>query len=76
MIDRDVVLDAVQDILKFPSKQIWMDYDEGADVLYLSFRKPQNASDSEMEEDIIYHYDEEELVGLTILNARDRDPEN
>lgn len=39
-------------------------------VLYISFRKPQQANDSIMEEDIIYHYHDKELVGLTILHAK------
>jgi uncharacterized protein YuzE len=49
------------------SRQIWIDYDAEADVLYLSFRKPQQATDSELEGDIIYHYRNDDLVGLTIM---------
>jgi hypothetical protein len=30
-----------------PSNRIWIDYDEDADVLYVSFQKPQHADDSE-----------------------------
>ncbi len=56
----------------FPDKKkIWKDYDEEADVLYLNFRKPTNANDSIMEGDVIYHYDGEELVGVTVLNVRE-----
>jgi uncharacterized protein YuzE len=56
-----------------PSKRVWIDYDDEADVLYISFRKPQQANDSVMEEeDIIYHYRDKELVGVTILHAKDR----
>lgn len=51
------------------SKQMWMDYDEDADVLYISFEKPQHADDSIMERDIIIHTREEKIVGLTILHA-------
>lgn len=54
------------------SSRIWADYDEEADVLYLSFRKPQEAKDSVMEDDIIYHYDGKELVGVTLLHAQQR----
>lgn len=59
---------AIPYFLNMPSKKIWVDYDEEADVLYISFRKPQQANDSIMEEDIIYHYHDKELVGLTILH--------
>ncbi len=55
----------------FPNKEkIWKDYDEEADVLYLNFRKPLNADDSVMKDDVIYHYDGEELVGVTVLNVQ------
>lgn len=76
VINREELLDAVDDFLKMPSKQLWMDYDEEADVLYISLRKPQNADDSEMDGDIVYHYDGDQLVGMTILNARNREVES
>lgn len=66
------VLEALPYILKMPSHRIWIDYDEEADVLYISFRKPQQANDSIMEDDVIYHYHDEELVGMTILHARNK----
>jgi uncharacterized protein YuzE len=56
-------------LLSASSKQIWTDYDDKADVLYISFRNPQQANDSVLEEDTIYHYYDEELVGTTVLNA-------
>ena len=50
--------------------QLWMDYDEEADVLYLTFKKPSRADDSEMTDDgVIWQYEGDELVGITILNA-------
>jgi len=64
------ILESVPYLLKMPSKQIWVDYDEEADVLYISFQKPQNADDSVMEENVIYHYQGEKLVGITIIGAR------
>ncbi len=56
--------------LKLRQKHYWVDYDEETDTLYLSFRKPQCADDSIMKDDFIYHYAEEELVGVTVLNAK------
>ncbi len=58
--------------LKLPAKQLWLDYDEEADTLYISLRKPQRATDSILEDDIIYHYDGKRLVGVTVLNAKHR----
>ena len=48
-------------------------YDEEADVLYISFKRPQKATDSEMLEDgILLRYKDKELVGITILEASKR----
>ena len=63
------LLKSVPYLLAAPSKQIWTNYDEEADVLYISFRKPQQANDSVLEENAIYHYRDEDLVGITVLNA-------
>ncbi len=52
-----------------PSRRMWIDYDEEVDVLYISFEKPQNATDSEMIEDVIVHRREKEVVGVTVLHA-------
>jgi uncharacterized protein YuzE len=60
----------IDQVLALRIGQMWTDYDSEADVLYFSFRKPQQANDSIMEDDgNIYHYRDEELVGVTILNA-------
>lgn len=52
------------------SRQMWIDYDKKADVLYISFEKPQHADDSIMEGDSIVHLRNRKVVGLTILHAR------
>jgi len=58
------------DILRMSARQIWIDYDKEADVLYMSFRKPQRATETvELEEDMLLRKDGETIVGLTILNA-------
>lgn len=51
------------------ARPLWIDYDREADVLYISFEKPQNAEDSLMEGNLIIHKRENKIVGLTILNA-------
>lgn len=54
-------------------KTVWSSYDSEADVLYLHFKKPNNADDSEMTDDeIIVRYENDEIIGLTILNASKR----
>jgi uncharacterized protein YuzE len=60
-------------ILKLPVQHMWLDYDKEADVLYMSFRRPQRATETtELDEDILIRKDGKEIVGLTILNASHR----
>ncbi|MBI4824197.1 MAG: DUF2283 domain-containing protein [Nitrospirae bacterium] len=61
------------DIVKLPIEHIWVDYDREADVLYLSFRKPQRAKKTvETDDDILIRKDGNKIVGITILNASTR----
>ncbi len=61
------------DIIKLPIEHIWIDYDKEADVLYLSFRKPQRAKKTiETDDDILIRKDGNKIVGITILNASTR----
>jgi uncharacterized protein YuzE len=54
-------------------KYLWSSYDAEADVLYINFKKPIHATDSNLtEDDIIIRYEGEEVVGLTILRASQR----
>lgn len=60
-------------VLDFKREQLIFDYDKEADVLYLSFKHPQQATDSEMlPNDMILNYRKNELVGITILNAKSK----
>lgn len=68
----DAVLNLIPHLLRLPSSQIWYDYVEEADVLYISFRKPQHADKSEMEDNIITHYAGEQIVGVTVIGASDQ----
>jgi len=63
------ILNSVPYLLMAPSNKIWIDYDSDADVLYISFKKPQQANDSVLEENAVYHYRDQELVGITVLRA-------
>jgi uncharacterized protein YuzE len=56
-----------------PQKHLWSSYDAEADVLYINFKKPSHATDSELtKDDIIIRYEGEEIVGLTVLHASKR----
>jgi len=61
------------DLTKLPVKHIWVDYDKEADVLYLSFRKPQRAKKTvETDDNVLIRTDGNQIVGITILNASSR----
>ena len=67
------LLESLPHLLRLPSKQVWFDFDEEADVLYVSFERPQGATESELTEDgVLMRYRGGQLVGVTILNARKR----
>ncbi len=58
---------------RYPLKHMRIDYDREADVLYLSFRKPQSATKTiETDDDILIRKDGNKIVGITILNASTR----
>ncbi len=62
-------------ILKLTSKfnHLWLDYDKEADVLYMSFKKPQKATKTiETDNDILIRKDGKDIVGITIMNASTR----
>ena len=63
----------VPHLLGIPHKKIWVDYDEEADVLYVNFKRPSRADDSELtDDDIIIRREKGEVVGMTFLNAAKR----
>ncbi|MBU0733333.1 MAG: DUF2283 domain-containing protein [Proteobacteria bacterium] len=67
-------LKAVPHILNFAADKFSVDYDRKADVLYIGFERPQEATDSEMLEDgVILRYRKDKMVGLTILDASKRE---
>lgn len=64
------VYEIVSHIIKLPETRMWIDYDREADVLYISFKRPQKATDSKMlDNGILLRYRGDELIGITILDA-------
>ena len=60
----------VPHIIKLSEDTMLIDYDREADVLYVSFKRPQQATDSEiLDNGVLLRYREDELVGVTILEA-------
>jgi uncharacterized protein YuzE len=60
-------------VKKSPHHLLWLSYDQGADTLYVNFKKPSHASDSELtDDDVIVRYEGDEVVGFTVLHASQR----
>lgn len=67
---RDKCIAMIHDVLQLQEKSVWLDYDQEADVLYVSFRKPQRAKKTiEIDDDFLVRKDGDKVVGVTILNA-------
>ena len=67
------VLHTIPHLVKFPAKHFRVDYDKSADVLYISFARPQNATNSKMlDNGILLRYNNKNLVGMTVLEASKR----
>lgn len=60
-----------QQVGRFPASKLWLDFDKDADVLYISLKRPQKATETVEVEDgeILLNYRGKELVGITVLNV-------
>lgn len=66
-------LQLIATVKQSPQGYLWSSYDSEADVLYINFKKPSHATDSELaDDDVIIRYEDELIVGLTILHASKR----
>ena len=72
-LDVGPYLDMVPAMLLAPYRSLWSSYDAEADVLYINFRRPSHATDSELtDDDVIIRYEGTDVVGITILHASTR----
>ena len=65
------ISEAVPHLIRLPEHRTWIDYDEEADVLYISLKRPQRATDTRILNDkgILLRYRAKDLVGVTVLDA-------
>jgi uncharacterized protein YuzE len=60
-------------VKRTPQGSLWSSYDAETDVLYINFKKPSHATDSELtDDDVIIRYEGGEIMGFTILHASQR----
>jgi uncharacterized protein YuzE len=53
-----------------PQHAVCLTYDAEADTLYVNYKKPSHATDSEMtDDDVIIRYEGDEVIGFTVLHA-------
>ena len=56
-----------------PNSALWLSYDQEADVLYINFKKPSVATDTELtDDDVIVRRDGDGIVGFSVLHASQR----
>jgi len=73
MVTLDPYLRLLPEISRVPGQSMWMTYDAEADVLYINFKRPSLADDSELtDDDVIIRYQGDEIIGYTILHISDR----
>ena len=66
---------AVPFLIGFPASRFWVDYDREADVLYISFTRPQEATETDLtDEGFLLRYRDGRIVGVTVLDASTRAP--
>jgi len=66
-------LKLVPAVKKTQQHYLWLSYDDEADTLYVNFKKPSHATDSELtENDVIVRYENDEVIGFTVLHASKR----
>lgn len=73
VVEVEKVLGLISELLEIPHTRVWTTYDKEADVLYIDFKKPSHADDSEFtDDDVIIRYEKGEVIGIIILNAGKR----
>jgi len=67
------IMQAVKAIKHSNADNVHIQYDSGADVMYVNFGPLLPADDSELaDDDILYRYREGEIIGLTITHYSKR----
>lgn len=73
LLNLEAYLKFLPTIDQMPQKNVRMHYNGEADVLYVNFGRRSEANDGELtDDDVILRYRDDELIGMTILHARQR----
>ncbi|HGY54502.1 MAG TPA: DUF2283 domain-containing protein [Caldithrix abyssi] len=67
------IFSALPYIKKLGAKHIWFDFDDEADVLYVSLERPQKTTDTDILDDGTFiRLRGKKIVGITITNISQR----
>lgn len=67
----------IPSLINKTNSKVLLDYDKEADVLYVSFDRPQQATDSELNDNgIIVRFRDKKIIGITILEASKRNEDH
>ncbi|MHB8741962.1 MAG: DUF2283 domain-containing protein [Sulfuricaulis sp.] len=73
IVDFQEYLNLIPAVNQAPHHSVWLTYDAEADALYVNFKKPSYATDSELtDDDVIVRYEGDEVIGFTVLHASSR----
>lgn len=73
IVDIQEYLKLIPAVNRAPQHAVWLTYDAEADTLYVNYKKPSHATDSEMtDDDIIVRYEGDTVIGFTVLHASKR----
>jgi len=67
---KEELLAAARERVSLPQGELWLDYQDDVDTLYISFKEKTHPTHSESDIDdlVVFDYEGEELVGIEIMD--------
>ena len=67
---RDELLKAARERVSLPPGELWLDYQDDVDTLYIRLKEQTQPtrSESDLDDAVIFDYEGEELVGIEIMD--------
>ena len=67
---REELLRAARERVNLPPGELWLDYQDDVDTLYIRLKEKTNPTHSESDVDdlVVFDYEGEELVGIEIMD--------
>jgi uncharacterized protein YuzE len=71
---KEELVSAAHRRVSFPPGELWLDYQDDVDTLYIGLKEKTNPTHSESDVDdlVVFDYEEEELVGIEIMDITDQ----